>query len=697
MAELLELFKGSAKATKKLALVGQPNVGKSLIFFRLTGQYVSCSNYPGTTVELFRGTTRVDDESWHVLDSPGVMGLTSSSEAEQVTRDLLLFGGVDAVVQVADAKNLERTLQLFIQLAEMGLPLVLDLNLADERRARGVEYSVEELSRQLGVPVVETVATTGEGVDALREAISEARVPQLPVDYGSTLGSAIAALAEEVRGCASSGGGLEIHKASCCGGGVDAVSGNGRKEIPVAGLAALLVAVAPQDLPGLLGKLDQSRETQDRINRLAARVRDHTSRPAYEIAVARQRVVARILHGSALRRREDRAGQASVVGDRRSPWVERLARWTVHPLWGPIILVGVLYGMYQFVGNLGAQVLVDWLEKTVFGQFINPALITLTGQYVPVPFLQDLLVGEYGVLTMALTYSLALILPIVTTFFLAFGFLEDSGYFPRLTVMAHRVFRVMGLSGQAVLPMILGLGCDTMATMTTRALETRKERVIATLLLALGVPCSAQLAVLLAMSAAVSPWVLIGVLGSVGLQMVIVGRLAAHLLPGEASPFIMELPPLRWPQWRNIVAKTRLRLVWYVTEVVPLFVLGTVALFILDKIGVLMAIQAAARPVVQGVLGLPAEATTAFVMGFFRRDYGAAGLYHLQQAGGLDPVQVLVSMVVITLFVPCVANFLMIMKERGWRTGVAIVAFILPYAFFVGALVNAVARAVFRG
>lgn len=695
-AELLAC-KTSGKATKRLALVGQPNVGKSLIFFRLTGQYVSCSNYPGTTVELFQGTTRVRDESWHVLDTPGVMGLTSSSEAEQVTRDLLLFSGVDAVVQVADAKNLERTLQLFIQLAELGLPLVLDLNLADERRARGVEYSVEELARQLGVPVVETVATTGEGVDALREAISEARVPQLSVDYGSAVGSAIAALEEEVRSCASSGRGLEIHTASCCGSRLEAVSGNGRKEIPVPGLAALLVAVSPQDVPGLLGKLDLSQETQNRINRLAGRVRDHTARPSYEIAVARQRVVTRILHGSPVRRSEIRAGQASGVGDRRSQWVERLARWTVHPLWGPLILVGVLYGMYQFVGNLGAQVLVDWLEKTVFGQFINPALITLTGRYVPVPFLQDLLVGEYGVLTMALTYSLALILPIVTTFFLAFGFLEDSGYFPRLTVVAHRVFRGMGLSGQAVLPMILGLGCDTMATMTTRALETRKERVIATLLLALGVPCSAQLAVLLAMSAAVSPWVLIGVLGSVGLQMVIVGRLAAHLLPGETSPFIMELPPLRWPQWRNIVAKTRLRLAWYVTEVVPLFVLGTVVLFILDKVDVLMAIQAAARPVVEGVLGLPAEAATAFVMGFFRRDYGAAGLYHLQQAGGLDPVQVLVSMVVITLFVPCIANFLMIMKERGWRTGVAIVAFILPYAFLVGGVVNAVVRAVFRG
>ncbi len=697
MTELLDSIKTSAKATRTVALVGQPNVGKSLIFFRLTGQYVSCSNYPGTTVELFRGTTEIGGQTWRVLDTPGVVGLASSSEAEQVTRDLLLFGGVDAVVQVADAKNLERTLQLFIQIAELGLPLVLDLNLSDERRARGVEYSAAELARQLGVPVVETVATTGEGVEALREAILEAQVPQLRVDYGSPMQAAITALEEEVQGCAWNGHGIEIQTASCCHGSTEDWRGNGRAEIPAPGLAALLCSLTPEDVTGLLGKLDLSQEAQQRIHRLAAEARTHTSRLSYEIAVARQRAVASILHESPVRRSEDRGDIASVPGARGSPWSERLGRWTVHPVWGTLILLGVLYGMYQFVGNLGAQVLVDWLEGTAFGQYINPTLIALTKRYVPLPFLQDLLVGEFGVLTMAVTYSLALILPIVTTFFLAFGFLEDSGYFPRLTVMAHRIFRSMGLSGQAVLPMILGLGCDTMATMTTRALETRKERVIATLLLALGVPCSAQLAVLLAMSAAVSPWVLIGVLGSVGLQLVIVGRLAAHLLPGDSAPFIMELPPLRWPQWANIVAKTRLRLAWYVTEVVPLFVLGTVVLFALDRVGFLMAFQAAARPVVEGLLDLPGQAATAFVMGFFRRDYGAAGLYQLQQAGGLDAVQVLVSMVVITLFVPCIANVLMIMKERGWRTATGIVAFILPYAVLVGAVVNAVIRAVLRG
>jgi len=211
-------------------------------------------------------------------------------------------------------------------------------------------------------------------------------------------------------------------------------------------------------------------------------------------------------------------------------------------------------------------------------------------------------------------------------------------------------------------------------------------------LLALGVPCSAQLAVLLAMSASVAPWILGAVLGIVALQMLIVGKLASFVLPGEASAFVMELPPLRRPRWSNILRKTWLRLRWYLTEVVPLFVIGTVVLFGLDQLGALGALRAAAEPLVQGWLGLPAAATDAFVMGFFRRDYGAAGLFPLQQAGQLDATQVLVSLVVITLFVPCIANVLVIVKERGWRVAAGIVGFVLPYAFLVGALVNGIAR-----
>jgi ferrous iron transport protein B len=259
--------------------------------------------------------------------------------------------------------------------------------------------------------------------------------------------------------------------------------------------------------------------------------------------------------------------------------------------------------------------------------------------------------------------------------------------------MVNRVFRKMGLNGRAVLPMVLGLGCDTMATLTTRILETPKERLIVTFLLALGVPCSAQLAVVLGLLGplpAAALWLWAGVVAGV---IVVVGRLAARVVPGRSGDFVLELPPLRLPRPGNILAKTLARVEWYLKEAVPLFLLGTFVLFVADRLRLLGALERLGQPVVTGVLGLPAETAGAFVVGFLRRDFGAAGLYRLAQQGALDHVQVLVAAVVITLFLPCIANFFMIAKERGWRTAFVVAGVITPLALGVGGLLNALLRA----
>jgi ferrous iron transport protein B len=332
--------------------------------------------------------------------------------------------------------------------------------------------------------------------------------------------------------------------------------------------------------------------------------------------------------------------------------------------------------------------LVDWLETGLFEGIINPAAIAVTDRYLPWAVLRDFLIGDYGVVTMALTYSLAIILPVVTTFFLAFGFLEDSGYMPRLAVMANRFFRRLGLHGKAILPLILGLGCDTMATLTARIMETRKERILVTLLLALGIPCSAQLGVILGMMGGISAAGVIIWLVVVFLVMVATGAIAARVVPGDRSDFILELPPLRMPGLRNILVKTAMRIEWYLREAVPLFILGTVFLFALDRLGLLEQIRLGAAPLVGRFLGLPPEATDAFLVGFVRRDYGAAGLFELQRSGLLDPRQVVVSLVIITLYVPCIANFFVMIKERGLRTALIMVAVIVLIATLVGGLLN---------
>ena len=251
----------------------------------------------------------------------------------------------------------------------------------------------------------------------------------------------------------------------------------------------------------------------------------------------------------------------------------------------------------------------------------------------------------------------------------------------------------MGLNGKAVLPMVLGLGCDTMATMTTRILGTPKERLIAILLLALGIPCSAQLATTLGILGGISFWALATLFGVVLIQIVFVGWLAARVLRGDRSEFILELPPMRWPRLRNLLLKTRLRVWWYLGEAVPLFLIGTLLLFVLDRIGALVWIAHAGEPVVTGLLGLPAATSQILLMGFLRRDYGAAGLFQLAHSGQLSAVQAVVALTVMTLFVPCVANFLMIVRERGLKVGLAILGVITPVALFTGAGLNYVLHA----
>jgi ferrous iron transport protein B len=339
------------------------------------------------------------------------------------------------------------------------------------------------------------------------------------------------------------------------------------------------------------------------------------------------------------------------------------------------------------VGVFGAGTLVDLMEKGLFHGYVNPWAKALFS-HVPWAFPRDLVVGEYGLLTMGLSYGLAIVLPIVLTFFTAFALLEDSGYLPRLAVMSDRVFRLMGLNGKAVLPMVLGLGCDTMATLTTRILPTKKERVLATLLLALGVPCSAQLGVILAMLAAV-PFSAAAIwFAAVAGIMITVGWLAARVLPGERGDFVIELPPMRLPALSNVLSKTAARVEWYLKEALPLFLVGTLLLFALDRLKLLDAITRAGEPIVTGVLGLPAEASAAFLIGFLRRDFAATRLFDMSRGGGLDVVQLVVAMVTITLFIPCIANVFMIAKERGWKTAGAMAAFIFPLAFAMGGLVR---------
>ena len=399
----------------------------------------------------------------------------------------------------------------------------------------------------------------------------------------------------------------------------------------------------------------------------------------YRISMSRQNKVRRI------------ASAVTQQDEKGTPrFRERLSRAMMRPLTGIPILAAVLYfGLYQFVGVLGAGFLVDFFEGIVFGEWINPRLSSLVMRTIPVEVIQNLLIGEYGIITLGLSYALAIILPIVGTFFFVFSIIEDSGYLPRLAMLIDRTFKKIGLNGRAVIPMVLGFGCDTMATIVTRTQETTRERVLTTLLLALAIPCSAQLGVVLGIlsSNAVALAIWISVVGGVFL---LVGVIASKIVPGKKASFYMELPPLRLPRISNILIKTYTRLRWYLFEVIPLFLLASVILWLGDLTGVFaLLVQYVMEPLVT-FIGLPPETAVAFFFGFFRRDFGAAGLYDLHTKGILSGVPLVVAAVTLTLFLPCVAQIAVMFKERGLKTTLAISGFVFPFAFAVGFLLNTI-------
>jgi ferrous iron transport protein B len=631
---------------QKIVIIGNPNVGKSAVFNKLTGAYVTVSNYPGTTVTIDKGKCRINGRDFGVIDSPGMYSLVPITEEERIAKLILLEERPEIVLHVVDAKNLERMLPLTLQLIEADLPIIMVVNMMDEAERLSMEIDINHLERQIGVPVAPIVATSGRGIDDLMKRMSEyVTNSKAQISYEKNIESSI----QEIESLLKNN--YLISKRA----------------------VSLLLLQMDEDLHRLVKEKDG--KTYDDINKIIETTNGKYSYPlTYVIKMRLQRETTKIISSC-----------LTIVSTQQISLREKLSRLMIRPITGiPILFVTLYFGLYQVVGNLGAGELVDLIEGTIFGEKIVPVVTELVMNNISYRPIQELLVGEYGIVTLGITYAVAIILPIVGTFFLVFSILEDTGYLPRMSLLLDRIFKKIGLSGRAVIPMVLGLGCDTMATMVTRTQETVRERVISTLLLALAVPCSAQLGVIFAILSH-SPRALFVWFVVVLLNFMLVGFLASKILPGDKPSFYMELPPLRLPMISNIIIKTYTRMVWYFKEIFPLFVLASVLIWIFQQLGIFQLIIRGLEPVVN-FLGLPNEASKVFLFGFFRRDYGAAGLYAMQNA--LTGIQLTVASVTLTLFIPCVAQFMMMTKERGVKTASFIFIFVLLFAFCVGFVLN---------
>lgn len=621
-----------------ILLVGNPNVGKSVIFHRLTGRYADVSNYPGTTVDIMVGKIKALGMS--IADLPGLYSFFSITEEERVAKKILLNAKPKVVVNVVDAKNIDRSLPLTLQLIDSCFNVILVLNAMDDAEKIGMKIDAEELERRLGIPVVKTVATKGKGIKELVEKIKEVskRLQEKRVfRFSDDLERAIMEVEEKISG-----------------------------EFPVSRrILAILALANDRDVVEEL-KIDEDflKEIRKRFGRSLA----------FQLALDYQRISEEILDG--------------VVSyeERRRRYYEKINELSLNPVTAiPMSLLALIL-LYLFAGVLGAQIFVDAIE-TWYEQYINLPLNSWLEVSVPNYWIRELIGGEYGVITLGLRYAIAIIFPIVTMFFLSFSLLEDSGFLPRMAMLLDRLFKKVGLSGRAVIPLVLGLGCGTMAVIVTRVLESRRERMIATLMLAVAIPCSAQLGIMLGIAPDLSALIMWA--GAVFGILIAVGVLAGKYMPGEKPVFYMEIPPLRIPSISNVLMKTFSRLEWYFREVIPIFVMISVAIWIGRITGVFdLVISILSYPAV--FLGLPDEMAEVFLYGFFRRDYGTAGLYDLISSGLLDYSQTIVAMVTLTLFVPCVAQFSAMMKERGVRFAVVTFLTALTIAFSTGYLLRLV-------
>lgn len=571
---------GEAKgAVFRILLMGNPNVGKSAVFSRLTGAHVIASNYPGTTVSFSEGLMELDGQQCTLIDVPGTYTLEPLSPAEQVAVDMLEEG--DVVVNVVDATNLERNLNLTVQLLKRKVPMVVALNMWDETLEHGINIAVEGLQERLGVPVVPTCAISGEGMKDLQQSLKRAR-------------------------------------------------------------------------PGVL---------------------------TYEEG-ERWHVIGDIIE------------QVQQVEHRHPTIGQRLSHATVHPVIGPLlalVMLVVSFGVVRFVGEglIGhvAEPLCNWLWL--------PLMQGLSDLLGSSGFIHDLLVGQlvdgqvsfgesFGVLTTGLYIPVAAVLPYVFAFYLVIGVLEDSGYLPRLGVLVDNVMHRLGLHGLSIVPMMLGLGCNVPGALALRVLETRKERFIGATLLAICVPCMAQLAMIAGLLREHVVEGFLAVFGTLFLLWICLGVAMERFTKGATPEIVLDIPPYRFPYWRSLLQKLWMRMKGFLREAVPYVLLGVLVVNLLYTFGVIGFFGTLFRPVITRLLGLPPEAVGALLVGFLRKDVAVGMLAPL----GLSLRQLVVASVVLTAYFPCAATFVILFRELGLRDMVKSSIIMVVVAFSVGGLLN---------
>jgi len=566
----------------KILLMGNPNVGKSVVFNRLTGANVIVSNYAGTTVEFTKGSIKFGDKRAELIDVPGTYTLEPTCKAEEIAVEMLNeHADGDVVINVVESTNLERSLNLTLQLLKHKVPVVVALNFWDETKHKGISIDDKKLEQILGVPCVPICAVTGEGVNHLAERIKDAKLSAY--DY-------------------------------------------------------------------------EDKERWQKIGSIVDKVQ--------------------------------------TITHRHHTWLERLGDASVRPLTGIPIAVVVFFLAFKVIRFIG-EWLIGYVGEPVFENLWAPLMMKLSGLLGSEGFIHNILIGNFiegeidfmqsfGLLTTGLFVPIGAVLPYVFAFYVVLSFLEDLGFIPRLAVMVDTIMHRLGLHGFAIVPMLLGLGCNVPGALATRVLETRRERFIAATIMAIAVPCAALQAMVVGLVGKEGLAGLGIVYGTLFAVWVLLGIIFNRFLKGESPEIFLEIPPYRIPYLRGLSKKIWIRIKWFIKEAVPFVLLGVLLVNIFYTLGIIQVVGRITAPVVTRVLGLPQEAVGALIIGFLRKDVAVGMLVPL----GLTAKQLIIASIVLAMYFPCVATFTTLVKELGFVDMLKSAGIMIISSLIVGGVLN---------
>jgi ferrous iron transport protein B len=570
-----------------ILLMGNPNVGKSAIFSRLTGARVIASNYPGTTVELTKGNLKLENQYVEIIDTPGTYTLEASTEAEKVSVKILrdTFNDNPArngvVINIVDSTNLERNLNLTLDILKQRIPVIIALNFWDEAAHTGVYIDTEKLERWLGVPVVPTCGITGEGIKHLVSTIPEAKISGIDFDE------------------------------------------------------------------------------QDRWKEIGKIVSD----------------VQKLTH------------------KHHTP-LETFSDYSVHPFFGIPIALAILFIAFSLIRLIGENI-IKYIADPVFNHLWAPIMMKLSKILKPGSIIHDIVIGRlfdsqidfgesFGMLTTGLYVPLAAVLPYIVAFYIILSILEDSGYLPRIAVMVDNGMHRIGLHGYGIIPMILGLGCNVPGALSARIMETKRERFLALTVMAIAVPCMAQIAMIMGLVGKEGARGLFLVFGILFLIWIVLGLLLNRILSGRAPELFIEIPPYRLPYWKSLMKKVWTRVQWFIKEAIPWVLIGVLAINIMYSLGIIQFIGNLMKPVISGLFGLPPAAVGALIVGFLRKDVAVGMLVPLH----LSFKQLVIASVILTMYFPCAATFAVMIRELGIKDMIRSALIMILSAVTVGSLLN---------